>query len=84
MVDTQRQIEDLQRQVAQITAEQQRIRDNMKTVAANTEYSNRLLKKLNDQESQIEKLQGELDEARKTLNQQKKDLEAFLIKATVK
>ena len=84
MVDTQRLIEDLQRQMQQITAEQQRIRDNMKTVAANTEYSNRLLKKLNDQESQIEKLQGELDEARKTLNAQRKELEAFLSSTSVK
>ena len=78
MVDTQRLMEDQQRRVAQITTEQQRLRDNMKTVAPNTEYSNRLLKKLNDQESQIEKLQTELDESRATFEKQRKELEAYL------
>ena len=78
MVDTQRLMEDQQRRVAQITVEQQRLRENMKTVAQNTEYSNRLLKKLGDQESQIEKLQTELDESRATFEKQRKELEAYL------
>jgi hypothetical protein len=78
MLDTQRQIADLQRLSSQITAEQQRIRENMKTVAANTEYSNRLLKKLNDQESEMEKIQAQSEAARKTLDQQRKELEGFL------
>ena len=84
MIDTQRLIEDQQRRAAQITTEQQRIRDNMKTVAQNTEYSNRLLKKLNDQESQIEKLQGELDDSRATFEKQRKELETYLASTSVK
>jgi hypothetical protein len=78
MVDTQRQSTDLQRQTTQITAEQQRIRENIKTVAANTDYSNRLLKKLNDQESEIEKLQMKIAELKETFDKQRRELEDFL------
>ena len=78
MIDTQRLMDDQTRRVAQITSEQQRIRDNMKTVAPNTEYSNRLLKKLNDQENQIEKLQTELDDSRGTFEKQRRELETYL------
>lgn len=79
MIDTQRVMDEQTRRVAQITSEQQRIRDNMKTVAANTEYSNRLLKKLNDQESQIEKLQTELDDSRGMFDGQRRELESYLV-----
>jgi hypothetical protein len=48
-------------QISEITAEQNRIRENMKTVAPSTQYYERLLAKLNEQESSIERLQKERD-----------------------
>ena len=83
MLDTQRQMDSLNQQNAQITAEQQRIRDNMKTVAQNSEYYNRLLKKLNDQESLIEKHQGEISELKAKVETQRHELEAYLAKTNV-
>ena len=52
MVDTQRQIEQRQQRVNEVSQEQNRIRENMKTVASNarSEYYTRLLKKLDERE----------------------------------
>ena len=81
--DTQRQIQERQQQIAQITAEQTRIRENMKTVAQNSDYYNRLLKKLDEQETSIEKLQAEILGLQKTLDKQQKDLADYVNSATV-
>jgi SMC interacting uncharacterized protein involved in chromosome segregation len=78
MADTERQIAEHQQRIQAVTQEQNRIRDNMKTVDSKSDYYQRLLKKLNDQESSIEKLQGETDELRKTLDKQREDLERSL------
>jgi hypothetical protein len=78
LVDTQRQIEQRTQQIGTITAEQSRIRENMKTVNQQSEYYTRLLKKLNDQESEIEKLQGESEDLRKRLDGQRRDLEQYI------
>jgi hypothetical protein len=83
LADTQRQIEERRRQVAEITAEQVRIRENLKSIDRNSDYGIRLLKKLNDQESAIEALQSELTSLTKTSDQQRKDLESFLLKTNV-
>ena len=83
IVDTQRQMEERKKQLAETSAEQNRIRDNMKTVAPNTEYYNRLLKKLDEQETGIEKLQKENAEQLKALDAQRKDLEAFVSGLTI-
>jgi hypothetical protein len=78
MAETERQIAERQQRIQQITQEQNRIRDNMKTVDSKSDYYQRLLKKLNEQETSIEKLQGETDELRKTLDKQREDLERSL------
>ncbi len=83
MVDTQRQMDDRRRQITDITQEQTRIRDNIRTVDRTSDYGTRLLKKLNDQETQIEKLQAELQALQKTIDQQRKDLETYLQNTTV-
>ncbi len=59
IADVERQIQSLTQHVAEITAEQGRIRENMKTVAPSGQYYDRLLAKLNEQESTIEKLQAD-------------------------
>lgn len=76
--NTQRQINELNQRVNTVTAEQNRIRENMRTVDNKSEYYNRLLKKLNDQESQIEKMQLEVESQTEKMNQQRGELENYL------
>jgi hypothetical protein len=83
LVDTQRSIEEHRQQLTQIATEQNRIRENMKTVDQKSEYYTRLLKKLNDQESQIEKVQGETEELVKKQASQQRDLETYLAEMNV-
>jgi hypothetical protein len=83
MTDTQRRIHETERQAQTITTEQNRIRENMRTVNQNSEYYQRLLKKLNDQESQIEKLQTTTDELRRQFDQQRMELENYLSNLTI-
>ncbi len=83
MAATEAQIAEHQKQVAEITQEQTRIRENMKTVAQNSDYYGRLLKKLDEQETKIEKLQSETTDLQKSLEKQRKDLEDYLTKTTV-
>jgi hypothetical protein len=78
MMDTERQINDCAQRLAVITQEQARIREDMKTVSSNTPYYARLLAKLNDQESEIERLQRERDDLVTRRDAQRHELDAFL------
>jgi hypothetical protein len=69
--------------VGEITAEQSRIRENMKTVAQTTPYYNRLLAKLNEQESSIESLQTERDALTAKRESLRKELDEYLNGLTV-
>jgi cytochrome c556 len=81
--DLERQIVDRTSQVEAITNEQERIRDNMKTVDAKSQYYDRLLTKLNDQESAIERLQKERDDLQARRDVQQKALVDYLDNLTV-
>lgn len=83
MTDTQRQLDERRKQISDITTEQTRIRENIKTVDRNSEYAGRLLKKLNDQETTIEKLQGEVTDLQKNLDNQRRSYETFLQNTSV-
>ena len=78
MVDLQRQIQETDQQNQRIAQEQNRIRENMKTVDKSSQYYNRLLGKLNDQESELEKLQTQRDDLQTKLEAARKDLDAYL------
>jgi len=78
MVETERQIDERRRQVAEITGEQERIRANMGSVSRNSDYYTRLLTKLNDQETRLEKLQSEIDTLTGKLAEQRNALERYL------
>ncbi len=80
---TQRQIQQREKSITDVTQEQARIRENMKTVAHGTEYATRLLKKLDEQETAIEKLQGEIAELKTTLDRQRKAMEDYLVNLNV-
>jgi hypothetical protein len=81
--DTERQIAAATQQINDITAEQGRIRENMKTVAQSTPYYTRLLTKLNEQETSIEKLRVDRDTLTARRDRQRKDLEDYLSTLTV-
>jgi len=83
MAATQRQSEEKTRQISEVTSEQTRIRENMKAVAASTDYYNRLVKKLDEQETQIEGWQKELAALRKQIETQRKDLETQVGQLTI-
>jgi hypothetical protein len=70
-------------QIDDITHEQERIRENMKTVEAKSQYYDRLLTKLNDQESAIERLQKERDDLILKRDAQQKALADYLSTLTV-
>ena len=78
VADIQRQIGERAKQIQQITEEQNRIRENMKTVTQQSDYYKRLMSKLNDQETKIEKLQGERDDLLKSRDEAQKNLEEYL------
>jgi len=78
LAEIEREIADRNQQLAQITAEQARIREDMKTVAASTPYYTRLLAKLNDQESSIERLQRERDDLIARRDAARKQLDDYL------
>jgi hypothetical protein len=82
LTETQRQIEIRRQEIAQITQEQARIRENLK-IDRNSTYAERLLKKLNDQETRIETLQKETEELQKTMERQRKELEDYAAVMTV-
>jgi len=61
VMDVEAQIGARNQRIAEISGEQTRIRENMKIVGQNTQYYERLLAKLNEQESSIEGFQRERD-----------------------
>ena len=75
---TEQGIQENQNQINQIAAEQERIRKNMEAVDKSSQYYNRLLGKLNDQESQIEALQKKVSDLQSTRDKQRADLEDYL------
>jgi hypothetical protein len=82
-VDVERDIAARNQRVAEITAEQNRIRENMKTVAQSTQYYDRLLAKLNEQESSIESLQKERDALIARRDSLRRELDEYLNGLTV-
>jgi predicted transcriptional regulator len=64
--------------LAQTTAEQARLRENMKTVAQSSQYYERLLAKLNEQESSIERLQKERDDLTAKRESMRRELSEYL------
>ncbi len=68
----------LTQQIAEFAPEQQRIRENMRTVNNNSELYGRLMKKLNEQETQIENLQEAKKKAMATEQATRQELAEYL------
>jgi chromosome segregation ATPase len=78
ITDIDRQIAERTTQISAIAVEQERIRENMKTVEQKSQYYERLLSKLNAQESTIERLQKDRDDLNAARDGQQKALEDYL------
>jgi hypothetical protein len=82
-LDIETQITDRTAQISDIAGEQGRIRENMKTVEQKSQYYERLLAKLNEQESSIERLQKERDDLLAKRDVQRKALEDYIAGLTI-
>lgn len=70
--------QDLERQVATIDQEQQRIRQNMPQLDRNSDLYRRYVKKFGEQEDQMEKLRGEIQELTADQTQRQQALDDYL------
>ena len=78
LAQTQREIQELQRQLNVITQDQVRLRANLKEMPATAAAYKRYLEKFDQQETQIEKYQADIKTLQGTEHQQRKDFEDFL------
>jgi len=78
VADLDRQIAARTQQIGEITAEQTRIRENMRILPQTGQYYDRLLAKLNEQESTIEKLQAERKDLTARRDTARKELDDYL------
>jgi hypothetical protein len=82
--DFQERISTIETQVADLTSEQSRIRDNIKTAPDNSPYQKRLLAKLNEQEDAFENLQSELGTLTQSRDTSAKDLSDYIASLSLK
>jgi hypothetical protein len=80
---TQREIQQQERQLNVITADQDRLRKNLKEMPPEAAAYKRYLKKFDDQETEIERLQKLIKELQDGEHAQRKDYENFLANLTV-
>jgi hypothetical protein len=80
---TELQIRQRDQRILDVTNEQSRIRENMKTVSQSTDYYARLIKKLDEQETQIETMQKDVGGLQKQLESQRKELETKVGQLTI-
>ncbi|HTU18019.1 MAG TPA: DUF4139 domain-containing protein [Gemmataceae bacterium] len=78
MQKTQREIAELERQLNTIRNDQPRLRSNLKELPQTSEAYKRIVKKFNDQETQIEQYQADIKKLQGVEHQQKKAFEDFL------
>lgn len=83
ILDSDRLIAESNKQTSEIAQEQNRLRENMKTVAQNSDYYKRLLQKLNDQESQLEKLAHDRQALQAKRATQAAELESYVSTLTI-
>jgi hypothetical protein len=81
--NARREIEQLQRQLKDITDDQARLRANLKEVPQTAEAYKRYVKKFDDQETQIEGLQKEIKSSQDAEFTHRKAFEDFLAKLDV-
>ncbi|MBI1918868.1 MAG: hypothetical protein HYS12_29610, partial [Planctomycetes bacterium] len=83
MAETQRELQQVERQLKIITDDQERLRKNLHEMPKEAVAYKRYLKKFDDQETQIEQLQKQQKELQDTEHLRRKDYETFLANLTV-
>jgi hypothetical protein len=78
MQKTQREIAELQRQLDAIRNDQPRLRANLKELPQTSEAYKRIVKKFNEQETQIEKYQDDIKKLQGVEHEQRKEFEDYL------
>jgi hypothetical protein len=68
-----------EQQIQEITQEQARMRDNMGKLAQNSELYNRYVRKLDQQETEIDTLRKDIEALKGTEEQQRKELNDYLM-----
>jgi hypothetical protein len=75
---TQREIAELQRQLDTIRTDQPRLRSNLKELPQTSEAYQRIVKKFNEQESEIEKYQADIKKLQGVEHEQRKAFDDYL------
>jgi hypothetical protein len=83
VTDLDAQINARTQKINAIAPEQARIRENMKTVGQTSQYYERLLTKLNEQESQLEQLQKERDDLAARRDAAQREVAEYLANLTL-
>jgi hypothetical protein len=77
--DTRAQRARLEQRIGEITAEHGRIRENMQRLQQNSDLYNRYVKKLDQQETELEKLRKEIEALKGTEVDQRKELQNYVM-----
>jgi chromosome segregation ATPase len=83
LAETQRQLDEIMKQLKEISDDQARLRQNLDKVPSSSEAYKRYVKKFDDQETQIEKLQEQLKQKQSAAKAQQKALEDSAKRLTV-
>ncbi|MFI5381176.1 MAG: DUF4139 domain-containing protein [Tepidisphaerales bacterium] len=78
LVEIQRGIDKARNEIAAITQDQTRIRENIKSLPDKSALRTRLMEKLDQQETQLDALLKSIDQGQKDLEKSRKDLEDYL------
>jgi hypothetical protein len=81
--DTRAQRTRLDQRTAEITAEHARIRENMQRLPQNSDLYTRYVKKLDQQETELEKLRKEIETLKNTEDEHRRELQNYVINLDV-
>ncbi len=76
--DTRAQRMRLDQRIAEITAEHGRIRENMQRLPQNSDLYTRYVKKLDQQETELEQLRKEIEVSKNTEDEQRRELQTYV------
>jgi hypothetical protein len=81
--DARAQRTRLDQRIAEITAEHARIRENMHRLQQNSDLYNRYVKKLDQQETELEKLRKEIESLKNTEEEHRRELQNYVMNLDV-
>lgn len=81
--DVRAQRTRLDQRTAEITAEHARIRENMQRLQQNSDLYNRYVKKLDQQETELEKLRKEIESLKSTEEEHRRELQNYVMSLDV-